>query len=72
METGERTRYRIERRWDLDCDESEQLRALRWLLKRAGRQYGLKCVLLQMVNEEVEDRKDVESRLNQTEESRSE
>ena len=48
METGERTRYRIELRADLDCDESEQLRALRWLLKRAGRQYGLKCVLIEI------------------------
>ena len=44
------TRFRVELEttW---CEDACAIRALRWLLKRCGRDYGLRCTAIEEIDE---------------------
>ena len=53
----DRPTYQISVRPEPDCTEAEVTRGLKWLLKRAFRQYGLKCVEITVVKPEASEAK---------------
>lgn len=50
----DRPTYRITLTPTADCRQNEAERGLRWILKRAKRQYGLRCVKIETNPETTE------------------